>query len=441
LNLNNPRVTMSGRFVRASSYRHVHGDPAKPEATFQDLRPQSTGDGDFVTANGSYFAISVSGGGGPVQVLPFAKPGRCGSTPKITVHKGKVLDFQFHPFIDTMLATASEDCLAKVTAFPAGGVTEAISQANVTLEGHQKKVHMVRFHPTSNNVLATASFDKTVKVWDIEAQAEILNFDAHGDVPSSFNWNTNGSLACTSCKDKKFRVFDPRTNTTAIEAQGFEGSKKSTLMFIDNHAKLAAVGFSKSSSRLYQIWDPKMMDKPMHESEIDQSAGVFMCNYDPDNSVLYLAGKGDSSIKYFEIVDEAPYIHFLSEFRNSASQKGCGWVPKHSLDTTKCEIARCLRLLRDSVQPVSFCVPRKSDMFQADIYPDTYASTVGQECKDYVDGKDVDPATKSMDPKKASGREQVAFTAKKSASELQAELDAANAKIKELEAEIAKLKA
>merc|ERR1712194_966250 len=95
-----------------------------------------------------------------------------------------------------------------------------------------------------------------------------------------------------------------------------------------------------------------------------------MGKYDPDNSILYLAGKGDSSIKYFEIVDEAPYIHFLSEFRHSSAQKGIAWVPKHSLDTSKCEIARCLQLLRDSVQPVSFVVPRKSEMFQAGLYAD-----------------------------------------------------------------------
>jgi coronin-1B/1C/6 len=431
---------MSGRFVRASSYRHVHGEPAKPEGTFQDLRVQSSGDGDFVTANATYFAISCAGGGGPVQIHAHDKPGRVGAKPKIAVHKGKVLDFQFHPFIDTMIATASEDCYVKVTSFPEGGPTETITTATATLEGHQKKAHITRFHPTSNNVLATASFDSTVKVWDIEAQAEVLNCDAHGDVVTSFDWNTDGSMAATACKDKKFRLFDPRQSAIATECDGFAGSKKSTLLWLDNHSKLAAVGFSKSSSRLYQIWDPKKMDKPMHEGEIDQSAGVFMCKYDPDNSILYLAGKGDSSIKYFEIVDEAPYIHFLSEFRNSSSQKGCGWVPKHGLDTTKCEIARALRLLRDSVQPVSFQVPRKSDMFQADIYPDTYAGEKMQECQDYLDGKDVAPKMKSMKPGEGGERAKVTFTAKKSPAELQKELDAALARIKELEAEVAKLK-
>merc|ERR1712194_31023 len=166
-----------------------------------------------------------------------------------------------------------------------------------------------------------------------------------------------------------------------------------------------------------------------------------MGKYDPDNSILYLAGKGDSSIKYFEIVDEAPYIHFLSEFRHSSAQKGIAWVPKHSLDTSKCEIARCLQLLRDSVQPVSFVVPRKSEMFQADLYPETYAAVSMQTASDYMAGKNKAPQMKSMKPGVGEGRKAAAFVAKKSPAELLAELKIANARIKELEAEVAKLKA
>lgn len=432
---------MSGRFVRVSSYRHVHGEPAKPEGTFQDLRPQSTGDGDFVTANGKYCAISATGGGGPVQILPFDKPGRIKSSNKVSVHKGNVLDFEFNPFMNEMIATASEDCYVKVTVFPEGGLTSTISEAAATLEGHQKKAHIVKWHPTSSNVLASASFDCTVKLWDVESQAEVLNLDFHEDVPVSCEWNTDGSMLASSCKDKKFRLFDPRTKTVATEMPGFQGTKKSSLLWADNHQKLISIGFTKSSARIYQVWDPKMADKPLNETEIDQSAGVFMCKYDPDNSVLYLAGKGDSSIKYFEIVDEEPYIHFLSEFRNSSSQKGIGWVPKHAMDTSKCEIARALRLLRDSVQPVSFCVPRKSDMFQADLYPDTYASDVMQDSASYFAGKDVAPKMQSMNPKDRPGeKQQMTFAAKKSPKELQAELEVALARIKELEAEVASLK-
>ena len=42
---------MSGRFVRASSYRHVHGKTPKPDQEYSELKPQCTGEGNFIAAN------------------------------------------------------------------------------------------------------------------------------------------------------------------------------------------------------------------------------------------------------------------------------------------------------------------------------------------------------------------------------------------------------
>ena len=48
-------------------------------------------------------------------------------------------------------------------------------------------------------------------------------------------------------------------------------------------------------------------------------------------------------------------------------------LPKRALSPMKCEVARMLKLTGDSVEPISFIVPRKSEAFQDDIVPDTYA--------------------------------------------------------------------
>lgn len=53
--------------------------------------------------------------------------------------------------------------------------------------------------------------------------------------------------------------------------------------------------------------------------------------------------QGDSSIRYFEITEEPPYIHFLNTFTSKESQRGMGWMPKRGLDVSKCEIARWAR--------------------------------------------------------------------------------------------------
>lgn len=50
--------------------------------------------------------------------------------------------------------------------------------------------------------------------------------------------------------------------------------------------------------------------------------------------------QGDSSIRYFEITSEAPYLHYLSMFSSKESQRGMGYMPKRGLEVNKCEIAR-----------------------------------------------------------------------------------------------------
>lgn len=50
--------------------------------------------------------------------------------------------------------------------------------------------------------------------------------------------------------------------------------------------------------------------------------------------------QGDSSIRYFEITSEAPFLHYLSMFSSKESQRGMGYMPKRGLEVNKCEIAR-----------------------------------------------------------------------------------------------------
>lgn len=76
---------------------------------------------------------------------------------------------------------------------------------------------------------------------------------------------------------------------------------------------------------------------------------MLLHRYDDDNGILYVAGKGDGNIRYFEIVDTDPYVHFLSEFRDNSSQKGICWLPKRAMDTTKCEVAVACRLMKDKM--------------------------------------------------------------------------------------------
>jgi coronin-1B/1C/6 len=171
--------------------------------------------------------------------------------------------------------------------------------------------------------------------------------------------------------------------------------------------------------------------------DIDQAAGVIMPFYDEDTQVLYLAGKGDGNVRYYEFVSEEPYAFPLADFRSSVSAKGMAVVPKRGLDIMGCETARLLKLTSNTVEPLSFRVPRKSEAFQDDIFPDTKSGEAAHSADEWLGGSDLPPKTMSLNPaNKSAGGEKKAFVAAKSAAVLQAELDAANARIAELVARL-----
>ena len=57
-----------------------------------------------------------------------------------------------------------------------------------------------------------------------------------------------------------------------------------------------------------------------------------------------MSPQGDSSIRYFEITDEAPFVHYLSTYTTKEPQRGMGYMSKRGLDVNKCEIARSVHL-------------------------------------------------------------------------------------------------
>ncbi|MEE6527914.1 hypothetical protein FKM82_029651, partial [Ascaphus truei] len=115
------------------------------------------------------------------------------------------------------------------------------------------------------------------------------------------------------------------------------------------------------------------LSMPLTEEEIDGLSGLLFPFYDVDTHMLYLAGKGDGNIRYYEIKAEKPFLAYLMEFRSAAPQKGLGVMPKHGLDVSACEIFRFYKLvtLKGLIEPISMIVPRRSETYQEDIYPMT----------------------------------------------------------------------
>ncbi|XP_070772877.1 coronin-6 isoform X3 [Enoplosus armatus] len=349
---------MSRSIVRQSKFRHVFGQTVKAEQGYDDIRVSKvTWDSSFCAINPKFLAVIVeSSGGGSFLVLP----------------------------------------LSKVWQIPDHSLTRPLSDPVVVLEGHSKRVGIVSWHPTARNILLTAGSDNLIIVWNVGTGEPLISMDDHPDLIYSISWNRNGSLFCTTCKDRRLRVCDPRKREVVAERLApHEGIRPMRAIFTRD-GNIFTTGFTRMSQRELGLWDPTNFEEPIALLELDTSNGVLLPYYDADANMVYLCGKGDSSIRYFEITEEPPYVHYLNTFSSKEPQRGMGFMPKRGVDVTKCEIARLFKLLDKKCEPITMTVPRKSDLFQDDLYPDTAGPDPAMEPEEWLEGRDEDPILVSM---------------------------------------------
>lgn len=394
---------MAGRIVRSSKFRNVFGTAPKKELTYDGLKvSRSAWDSNKIKVNSKFVGVLwEASGGGAFAIIPLEEKGKAkADLPLVCGHKAEVLDIDFNPFNDHLVASASEDAYVKIWNIPEGGFKHNETNAVQILSGHKRKVGTVDFHPLANNILASTGSDFEVRIWDVEKGKTAVNVGGHSDIIQAGAWSYDGASFATTCKDRKVRLVDPRAGKVVAEKEAHQGSKGSRVIFLGKTAQLFSVGFSKTSQRQFSIWDPRNFENPLYSEDIDTAAGMLMPIFDPDLNILYLAGKGDGNIRYYELTGDDKHIYPLSEYKSSVPQRGVAILPKRAVDVSVCEIARIYKISGDgkNIEPISFQVPRKSDQFQDDIYPDTASGEPSLTADEWLSGKNADYKTCQLAP-------------------------------------------
>ncbi|EQL38355.1 hypothetical protein RJZ56_002751 [Blastomyces dermatitidis] len=390
---------MAGRFVRSSKYRHVFGRSTRKEQCYDNLHiSKNAWDTNLVKANPKYISVNwETSGGGAFAVLPIDETGKAPDRfPLFRGHTAVVLDTDWNPFNDSLIASGSDDGKVFLWRVPENFTlhVDAEEIADIgpvgKLSGHPRKVGHVLFNPASENVLASSSGDYTVKIWDIESGSSKLTLK-HAEVIQSLSWSANGSMLVTTSRDKKLRFWDVRQERPAHETAGHSGAKNSRAVWMGEHDRVATTGFSRMSDRQLALWDIRAPREPINGfKSLDSISGVCMPFWDDGTQCLYLAGKGDGNIRYFEYENDK--FEYLSEYKSADPQRGIAFMPKRGVNMHDNEVVRALKTVNDTyIEPISFIVPRRAEMFQGDIYPPTTGLKPAMSAAEWFDGKEALP--------------------------------------------------
>uniref|UniRef100_K7FC45 Coronin n=1 Tax=Pelodiscus sinensis TaxID=13735 RepID=K7FC45_PELSI len=382
------------KVVRQSKFLHVFGQPVENDQCYDAICvSRVTRDSNFCAVNPTFVAVIVeASGGGAFMVLPVLKTGRIDkSYPTVCGHTGPVLDIDWCPHNDHVIASGSEDCTVMVWQIPENGLTQPLTEPVVILEGHSKRVGIVTWHPTARNVLLSAGLGQHGDWWNVGIAEELGESKPRNPALPSHPCGQGSIIgSCTGDHAEEGSLVADASSGFPQPSSWLSVSGKPSGREEPGGRRLLPITIFSSAPL------QENLEEPMALQELDSSNGALLPFYDPDTNVIYVCGKGDSSIRYFEITEEPPYIHFLNTFTSKEPQRGMGWMPKRGLDVNKCEIARFYKLHERKCEPIIMTVPRKSDLFQDDLYPDTAGPEAAMEAEEWVAGKTAGPVLISL---------------------------------------------
>lgn len=104
----------------------------------------------------------------------------------------------------------------------------------------------------------------------------------------------------------------------------------------------------------------------------------------------------DGNIRYYEYENDK--FEYLTEYKSADPQRGIAFLPKRGVDLHDNEVLRGFKTVNDSyIEPISFIVPRRSEMFQSDIYPPTTGLRPGTTASEWLGGKTALPPKISLE--------------------------------------------
>ncbi|XP_045479141.1 coronin-7 isoform X1 [Harmonia axyridis] len=400
-----PPKRTSTVFGRVSKFRHLKVTPAHKSQQIENVRNvsrQIPGECDGFHANPEFLAVPLSGPGGKISILNRKKPGKLpdGVIPSL-VQGSNIMDFSWDPFDNHRLAVACDDGIIKLWRIEEDGLKESTNKSEQEFNAHSDKIYFIKFHPTAKDVLASGSYDMTIKIWDLSDCSEKIVLKGHTDQIFSFAWSPCGTFCSTVCKDGKIRVYNPRRSETPVkEGKGPEGNRGARIVWALEGQYLAVSGFDKVSQRLISVYKIDNLDNPLNTIVSDVSPSILIPFYDEDSSTLFVTGKGDSTIYAYEITEEAPHICPLSHHRCPSLHQGLSFLPKNTCDVAAVEFAVALRLTNNTIEPLSFTVPRiKTELFQDDLFPPTRVTwKPTTDSNEWFSGKDKLPQRISLQP-------------------------------------------
>ncbi|KAJ2552865.1 hypothetical protein EV175_003150 [Coemansia sp. RSA 1933] len=398
------------RFANFNKYRNAAATVAARELWYSELALDT---GTAIGANGlaadSKHLYVKASNGSSLQVLNIDDPGKTGFRAGLQLGGvDGILDWN----------TAYYDECLLVAGGSQGTVTVwKDHRESLRLQAHPSPCASSQFFPTVPGMLVSAA-DKEVKIWNVNAASKGAIWETtSASTIDSVAVKGGGQLLATSTHDGIITIHDPRQSfasegsvvgrSTAFHAPG----RPTRTLWLGDRPFLISTGMTKMRERSAALWDQRSLSRPVASLVLQPSMKPLIPLFDEDTSLLYLAEKGDCTIRWADAdPSSSTPLAEVGSVVLGHQVSGCAMLPKHQLNVMGGEIAR-LYVVSDNcgagaggaVIPISQVAPRKTYLdFHSDIFPDTRAPVPAQTYEQWLAGEPTRVPKMSLDPAKAA---------------------------------------
>ena len=336
-------------------------------------------DGRLISINEKYLAIAQNLPG-VINIIDSNNFKNLLTNNFISTDKSNILDIEFSPFDNNILAYSNENNSVVLMKIIEEGQKVKLSNFDI-FKKHNKKVNMINFNPVASNIMSSGTIFREVYIWDTTKLEEIYReppkLTNNSNNYTSLLWAPNGKSLAISTKKAFLNLFDIRENKYYIQNQieGFSDSHKINFNWIDDN-NIAVLGHNKKNTkeRIMSLFDIR---KQVQNEKIKVYSSIIIDEGQADSiplvnhelKLIYSVGKDTTNIRICDYSKST--LELLTKQIDVHESNVYSLIyPRKFLDKKTREIDRIVRSNKNNnIYYTKIKIPEKNSVFDGDLYP------------------------------------------------------------------------
>ncbi|KIR37980.1 actin cross-linking [Cryptococcus deuterogattii 99/473] len=316
---------------------------------------------------------------------------------------GGVGDWDLSRCEDGLLVVGGLDGAVSAYQLPSASAPRDLTPVS-TIPPSSSPITNLSLHPTTPNILLISTTASPASIYDLSnPKSSAIILDAKEPKGMwSIAWKSDGRLVAGVGRSGMAYVWEPRSGKEPKVSRllPIQPLKPARIRWIGEDIFITS--FSKTRNRQYSLLSGSSLSTTFTQS-LDTNPGVLLPLVDEERKIIYVAGRGDMTLRQIELSGPQGYQETLHPLQFPLANASLAAVHSAKLDVMKAEISRILIPIvdkdGDSLLPVSIKVPRRQLIdFHEDLYPDLLGFVPEQTASDWLKGEDNLPLPISLNP-------------------------------------------